>query len=121
DIWAFGVVLYEMLSGRPAFAGDTVTDIIAAVVMREPDWAAMPSVTPSRLVALLRDCLVRDPKQRLRDMGEARRALDQLITGTSGSAILGPAPSVSTSSRAGSAMFVAALCLGSAVIAAGAV
>ena len=57
DIWAFGVVLYEMLTGRAAFAGDTVTDILAAVVTREPDWTALPPTTPASIRRLLARCL----------------------------------------------------------------
>ena len=121
DIWAFGVVLYEMLTGTRGYAAEDVSDTLAAVLTREVDWTTLPSATPPRLVALLRDCLVRDPKQRLRDMGEARRVLDQLLTSVSGSAILGPVSSVSTSSRVRSVAFVAALCLVSAAIAGGAV
>jgi len=82
DIWAFGVVLYEMLSGKRGYQADDVSDTLAAVLTREVDWTALPASTPSRLRALLRDCLVREPKQRLRDMGEARRVLEQLISGT---------------------------------------
>ena len=91
DIWAFGVVLYEMLSGHRGYQAEDVSDTLAAVLTREVDWTKLPAATPPRLMSLLRDCLVRDPKQRLRDMGEARRILDQLITGNSGS-ILAAAP-----------------------------
>jgi len=72
DIWAFGVVLLEMLTGRAVFAGETVTDLLAAVVTREPDFAALPTATPPRVRQLLRRCLQKDPRQRLRDMGDAR-------------------------------------------------
>jgi serine/threonine-protein kinase len=76
DIWAFGVVLYEMLSGRRAFEGEDVSETLAAVLTRDPDFSAVPPSTPTPLVSLMRRCLERDPKRRLRDIGEARIALD---------------------------------------------
>ncbi|HKC23415.1 MAG TPA: protein kinase [Thermoanaerobaculia bacterium] len=75
DIWSFGVVLFELLTGRRVFAGETVTDVLAAVLTRAPDWSALPMETPARLRALLERSLERDPRQRLRDIGEARVAL----------------------------------------------
>jgi hypothetical protein len=72
DIWAFGCVLYEMLSGRTAFGGDTVTDVLAHVVSREPNWAILPPDTPRRVRLLLDRCLQKDPARRLRDIGDAR-------------------------------------------------
>jgi Tol biopolymer transport system component len=75
DVWAFGALLHEMLTGRPLFAGETVSDVLAAVLTREPDWALLPSATPAAVRQLLRRCLERDPKRRLRDIGEARIAL----------------------------------------------
>src|SRR5437867_2451747 len=81
DIWAFGVVLYEMLTGRALFAsGDTVTDIIAAVVTREPDWTALPASTPPHIRKLLERCLRKDVKRRLQAIGEARIAIDEPST-----------------------------------------
>src|SRR5471032_1604929 len=76
DIWAFGVVLFEMFTGQRAFAGDTITDIIAAVVTREPDLTALPAATPGAIRHLLMRCIEKDPKRRLRDIGEARFALE---------------------------------------------
>ncbi len=76
DIWAFGVVLYEMLSGKRMFRGDTVSDILASVLKLEPDWSALPPRTPMALVQLLYRCLDKDRKQRLRDIGEARIVLE---------------------------------------------
>ena len=76
DIWAFGVVLYELLTGRRAFSGGSVTDILAGVLRAEPDWSALPAATPPRIRKLLRRCLERDRKQRLQAIGEARIAID---------------------------------------------
>ena len=73
DIWAFGVVLYEMLTGQRLFQGDTVTDTLAAVLTREPDWESVPE----RARPLLQRCLVKNPKSRLRDIGDAMALLGQ--------------------------------------------
>src|SRR5215472_9173846 len=69
DIWAFGCVLYEMLTGKKAFATDTVSETLAAVLTREPDWSLLPAATPIRVRVLLQRCLQKDTKQRLRDIG----------------------------------------------------
>ena len=76
DVWAFGVVLFEMLTGRRLFIGETVSDTLAAVLRQEIDWSALPAGTPPAVRALLRRCLEREPKKRLRDIGEARIALE---------------------------------------------
>ncbi|MEZ5313319.1 MAG: protein kinase [Thermoanaerobaculia bacterium] len=81
DIWSFGVVLHEMLTGGSLFAAPTVPETLARVLMREPDLAALPAATPPALRRLLARCLERDPKGRLRDIGEARVALERLGTG----------------------------------------
>ncbi len=81
DIWAFGCVLYEMLTGKMAFRGDTVTDTLAAVIKEDPDWARLPATTPVRVRLLLQRCLQKDPKQRLRDIGDARISLDEVLSG----------------------------------------
>jgi Tol biopolymer transport system component len=78
DIWAFGCVLFEMLSGRRPFSGDTVTDVMAAVVTNDPDWRGLPRDTPQRIRLLLARCLQKDPKLRLRDIGDARLELAPL-------------------------------------------
>ena len=75
DIWAFGVVVYEMLTGRRAFEGDDVSTTLAAVLMKDPEWTSLPASTPPAVVTLIRRCLERDPRQRLRDIGEARLLL----------------------------------------------
>jgi Tol biopolymer transport system component len=82
DIWAFGVVLFEMLAGRRAFDGEDTTDLIVAVVSKEPDWSRLPVETPAVLRRLLMRCLNKDPKARLRDIGEARVQIDELMAGT---------------------------------------
>jgi serine/threonine-protein kinase len=78
DIWAFGCVLYEMLAGRLTFAGDTVSDTIAKILEREPDWSALPAETPQPVRRLLFRCLAKDHKQRLRDIGDARIDIDAI-------------------------------------------
>ena len=70
DIWAFGCVLYEMLTGKQAFAGATISDSIAAILDRDPDWGALPQQTPPAVRRLLQRCLDKDPQRRLRDIGE---------------------------------------------------
>jgi len=81
DIWAFGVVLYEMLSGKRLFDGETVSDVLAAVLTREPSWTALPASTPASARRLLRQCLERNPKNRLHAIADARLALDEAIAG----------------------------------------
>jgi len=77
DIWAFGVVLWEMLTGRRPFDGETVSDVLAAVLRDEPDWDALPRRLSPALVRLLRRCLRRDPARRLRHVGDARLELEE--------------------------------------------
>jgi len=91
DIWAFGCVVYELLTGRRAFSGDEVADTMVAVLSREPDWSALPPEADSALGPLLRRCLTKDPRRRLRDIGEARLALDGAVE--TGRADSGPPPS----------------------------
>ena len=76
DVWAFGAVLYEMLSGRRAFKGDDVADTLAAVLRQDIDWAALPATTPAPVRRLIARCLDRDVRRRLRDIGEARIVLE---------------------------------------------
>ena len=81
DIWAFGVVLFEMLTGRRAFRGEDITDTIVSVVGKEPDWGALPASTPVALRRLIARCLKKDAKARMRDIGEARLQIEELISG----------------------------------------
>jgi serine/threonine protein kinase/Tol biopolymer transport system component len=80
DIWAFGCVLYEMLTAKRAIDGDTFTDIVVALMTKEPDWTALPLATPPRVVELLRRCLKKEPRERLRDIGDARLEIDQALS-----------------------------------------
>ena len=80
DIWAFGCVLFEMLTGRPAFHGETVTDIVANVIHREPAWETLPAGTPARISQMLRRCLTKDPHRRLRSIGDARLEIDDALS-----------------------------------------
>ena len=91
DIWAFGCVLYEMLTGRKAFHGDTATDCLAAIVGKEPDWTALPPSTPPSVVALLQRCLEKDAQRRLPDIGEARRELEDRACDRHGADAMRPA------------------------------
>jgi len=92
DVWAFGCVLFEMLSGRMAFSGQTISDTIAAVLEREPVWDRLPAATPKGIRRLLRRCLEKDPKQRLRDIGDARIELDEALAGSAKDDIDGQEP-----------------------------
>jgi Tol biopolymer transport system component len=81
DIWAFGCVFFEMLTGKKAFSGETISDTLAAIMRAEPDWSLLPAATPIRVRVLLQRGLQKDPKQRLRDIGDARISLDEVIAG----------------------------------------
>jgi serine/threonine-protein kinase len=83
DIWALGCILFEMLAGRRPFGGDTLSDTLASVLTRDPDWDALPTQTPQGVNTLLRRCLEKDPKRRLRDVGDARLELEDLLASPS--------------------------------------
>jgi eukaryotic-like serine/threonine-protein kinase len=91
DIWAFGCVLYEMLTGKVAFPGDSVTDTLAGVIRAEPDWSQLPATTPMRVRVLLQRCLQKDPKERLQAIGDARIALNEVLSGAPDLALAGRA------------------------------
>ena len=88
DIWAFGCVLYEMLSGKRTFEGESITDVLAAVVRSEPDWSALPATTPAPVRRLLKRCLEKDRKRRLPDIGVAQ-AGDRRCAGRARAARIG--------------------------------
>ncbi len=79
DIWSFGCVLYEALTGRQAFPGETVSDTIAGILTRDADWQALPATTPTKILELLRRCLQKDAARRLRDIGDARIEIDEAL------------------------------------------
>ena len=82
DIWAFGCLFYEMLTGQPAFLGEVVTDTLAAVIRADPDWVLLPSATPQQVRILLRRCLQKDARRRLQAMGDARIELEEILSRT---------------------------------------
>jgi len=81
DIWAFGCVLYEMLTGQKAFEGETVSDVLAAVIKTEPDWSALPADVPPAMQRLVRRCLRKDLRQRMQAIGDARIAIEEMLAG----------------------------------------
>ena len=84
DVWAFGAVLYEMLTGKRAFGGGDVSDTLAMVLMKEVDWSLLPADTPGSVRKLLERCLAREPKQRIRDIGDAQLAMEGAFETTAG-------------------------------------
>jgi eukaryotic-like serine/threonine-protein kinase len=106
DVWAFGCVVYEMLTGRAAFAGDTLPDTIAAILEREPNWSVLPAATPAPIRRLLLRCLDKDAKRRLRDVGDARTEIDDVLGGAT---TLAPATSAIAPASTSDAQMVAAL------------
>jgi serine/threonine protein kinase len=95
DIWALGCILFELLTGRPAFSGETVTEILGSVLRAEPEWALLPEATPPTICALLRRCLRKDPQQRPRDAADLRLELEEARAASSPTAsmvVQAPAP-----------------------------
>ncbi len=111
DIWAFGVLLFEMLSGTRMYDEPTVSEALAAVLLKEPEWERLPSDTPAALERLIRRCLIKEPRARLRDMGEARVALEGLLRGDEEA---GAEASPATTSKAG--RWIAIALLGGALL-----
>ena len=109
DVWAFGVVLFEMLSGRSLFAAETVSDTLAGVLKTEVDFGALPASTPPALRQLLRRCLERSPKNRLHDIADARIVLDDLLAGRVGDEARETAPPPARRNARATAAWVTAL------------
>ena len=82
DVWAFGCVLYEMLTGRPPFEGDTMSDTFVSILERDPDWVALPAATPASIRRLLERCLRKDARKRLHDIADALIELDEAELGS---------------------------------------
>ena len=106
DIWAFGCVLYEMLAGRPVFQAPTVSDTLAFVLTRDVDWTALPGTTPFGVERLLQRCFERDPKRRLRDVGDARLEIHEVLQD----------PNSQGSSKSGARVGSLQLLMGAAVV-----
>ena len=81
DVWAFGCTLFDMFTGRSAFAGGTISDTLSNILTRDPDWSAVPQDVPPTIRRLLRRCLEKDLSHRLRDMGDARLELEEAVEG----------------------------------------
>ena len=116
DIWGFGCVFYEMLTGVRAFPGNHVSDVLASVLTREPEWALLPAGLPPSMVSYLRRCLHKDPKQRIHDIADVRLALEGAFDAVS----VTPSPSSEgvTSARRGWGLPIGAAVLGAAASAA---
>jgi serine/threonine protein kinase len=115
DIWAFGVVVYEMLTGQGLFAAEDVSETLAAVLTRTVDLAALPGATPQRVRRLLERCLDRDPRMRLRDIGEARVEVDKTMAGANDAAPPTPSSGASPASS-GRVVWISAFAVAMVVI-----
>jgi serine/threonine-protein kinase len=100
DVWAFGAVFFEMLAGRRAFDGEDVSDVLASVLKTDPDWNLLPAELPGPVRRLLRRCLEKDPKKRLRDVSEGMLQLDEGLASGSTASMMTPADRASTFSGA---------------------
>ena len=123
DIWAFGSVLFEMLTGKMVFSGETVTDTLAEIIKTEPNWMLLPANTPKPIRTLLQRCLKKDSKQRLQAIGEARIVIEEVLAGKAAGdeqAVAQPAPHKRAQSLAGwiGAGWIGGFAAGAAIVAA---
>ncbi|HEY7698313.1 MAG TPA: serine/threonine-protein kinase, partial [Vicinamibacteria bacterium] len=99
DIWSFGIFLYEMLTGKPAFSGGTVSDVLASVLKTDIEWDAVPGDTPASIKRLLQRCLDRDSKHRLQSIGEARILIEEALAAGTTTRVSAPASAVAPRAR----------------------
>jgi len=118
DIWSFGCVLYEMLSGRVPFKGETVSDTLANILQADPDWQALPQTTPANIQVLLRRCLEKNPHRRLRDIGDAGIEISETLNLlTTSPSTTTPVPVLFKAEVAGKPKFrTVAMIIGAAII-----
>jgi serine/threonine-protein kinase len=115
DVWSFGCVFYETLTGRQAFGGETFSDVVAGIIEREPDWAALPAALPSKIRDLLRRCLQKDRDRRLHAIADARIEIDEALAEPAEMSAVLPGAAIRPPRRSMSAL--AAIALGSALLA----
>jgi Tol biopolymer transport system component len=118
DIWAFGCILYEMLAGHRPFGGEGISEVLAAVIMAPVDFQALPPAIPARVRQLVRRCLEKDPRRRLRDIGEARFVLEETLSGAAEEAATTPAAAAPAAAARRSKARLVAVALGAAAVAA---
>ena len=120
DIWAFGCVLFEMLTGKRTFEGELISDVLASVLKSDPNWQAMPAGTPTALRRLVGRCLEKDPRRRLQAIGEARAQIEDLLSGAPEPITVPPAPLKAPLWPRIALVGVAALVISAAVVVTGA-